>query len=64
MQVEVGIEPDFVIIMKNNLQASNVNNPAETAGKYMVYAEDPLKKELLEDGIKYKKGEMYLMAKC
>ena len=42
MQVEVGTEPDFVIIMKNNVQDTNVNNPAETAGKYMVYAEGPL----------------------
>ena len=42
MQVEVGKEPDFVIIMKNNVQDTNVNNPAETAGKYMVYAEGPL----------------------
>ena len=58
MEVEVGTEPDFVIIMKNDLQASNVNNPAETAGKYMVYAEGPLKRELMEDGIKYKLGEM------
>ena len=62
MQVEVGTEPDFVIIMKKNLQDPNVNNPAETAGKYMVYAEAFLKKELLENGIKYKQGETYLIA--
>ena len=28
----------------------------------MVYAEASLNKELLENGIKYKQGDMYLMA--
>ena len=59
--MEVGTEPDFIIMVKNNLQENNVNNSAATAGKYMVYGEGPLKEKLIEDGIKFKTGEMYLM---
>ena len=62
LQMEVGTEPDFILIVKNNLQENNVNNSAATAGKYMVYGEGPLKEKLIEDGIKFKTGEMYLMA--
>ena len=60
--MEVGTEPDFILIVKNNLQENNVNNSAATAGKYMVYGEGPLKEKLIEGGIKFKTGEMYLMA--
>ena len=43
--MEVGTEPDFILIVKNNLQENNVNISATTAGKYMVYGEGPLKKK-------------------
>ena len=51
--MEVGTGPDFILIVKNNLQENNVNISATTAGKYMVYGEGPLKEKLIEDGIKF-----------
>ena len=37
IQPECGVEQDFMLIMKNNLQRANISNPSPTAGKYMLY---------------------------
>ena len=41
MQREVGTEPDFVILMKNNLQNPKSSNASASAGKYLVFGEGP-----------------------
>ena len=37
LQVEVGTEPDFLLLVKNNLQDPTVAKPSKMAGKYMCY---------------------------
>ena len=37
IQPECGVEQDFMLIMKNNLQRADISNPSPTAGKYLVY---------------------------
>ena len=39
LQREVGSEPDFVIIMKNNLQDPKTSNASAGAGKYLICGE-------------------------
>jgi len=62
LQVEVGTEPDFCLIVKNNLQNPNTSNAAPTAGKYMVYCEGPLRHQLLGGGTMFDYGSFYMMA--
>ena len=49
LQAEHGVEADFMIIMRNNLQSSNVTNCSKTAGKYMISAVGPLKERLKKE---------------
>ena len=37
LQMEVGTEPDFLLLVKNNLQDPSVTKPSKMAGKYMCY---------------------------
>ena len=37
LQMEVGTEPDFLLLVKNNLQDPSVAKPSKMAGKYMCY---------------------------
>jgi len=62
MQTKVGTEPDFLILMKNNLQNPKTNNASKTAGKYMVYGEGEIKTKLFKEGIKFESESMYAMA--
>ena len=61
MQIEAGTEPNFLIIMFNNVQDPHASNPSASAGKYLTYGEGPIKEKLVKEGLKFDKS-MYLMA--
>ena len=48
-----GVDAEFALIVKNNIQTTGAKNSAPTAGKYMVYSEGNLKDLFLSSGIKY-----------
>ena len=62
MQREVGTEPDYVILIKNNLQDPTTSNPSASAGKYFVFGEGPIKEKLIERGVQFDQKQMFLMA--
>ena len=62
MQREVGTEPDYVILIKNNLQDPTTSNPSASAGKYFVFGEGPIKEKLVEREVKFDQKQMFLMA--
>ena len=43
MQIEAGAQPNFLIIMFNNVQDPHASNPSSSAGKYLTYGEGPIK---------------------
>ena len=43
MQIEAGAQPNFLIIMFNNVQDPHASNPSASAGKYLTYGEGPIK---------------------
>ena len=61
MQIEAGAEPNFLIIMFNNVQDPHASNPSASAGKYLTYGEGPIKEKLMKEGLKFDKS-MYMMA--
>ena len=61
MQIEAGAEPNFLIIMFNNVQDPHASNPSASAGKYLTYGEGPIKEKLMTEGLKFDKS-MYMMA--
>ena len=61
MQVEAGTQPNFLIIMFNNVQDPFSSNPSASAGKYLTYGEGPIKEKLIKEGLKFDKS-IYLMA--
>ena len=61
MQIEAGTEPNFLIIMFNNVQDPFSSNPSASAGKYLTYGEGPIKEKLIKEGLKFDKS-IYLMA--
>ena len=62
MQREAGTEPDYVILMRNNLQSDKTSNASASAGKYYVFGEGAIKDKLLEGGIQFDAKKMFLMA--
>ena len=60
-QIEHGTQPDYMLIVKNNLQDPHVTNPSPTAGKYMVIAEGPIKEQLLGKGVKFVQNDFFMM---
>ena len=60
--MEVGTEPDFLLIMKNNLQDPNVANPSKMAGKYMAFGKGDLSDLFFSSGIKFEANKMYKFA--
>ena len=48
-----GAEPEYIIIVKNNMQGSGGKNPSPTGGLYMVYGEGKMFKEFMRNGIKF-----------
>ena len=61
MQIEAGAEPNFLIIMYNNVHYPHASNPSAFAGKYLTYGEGPVKEKLMKEGLKFDKS-MYMMA--
>ena len=51
LQKQHGAEPEYILIVKNNLQDPGAKNPSVTAGKFMVYAEGSLLSEFMSKGI-------------
>ena len=47
MQIEAGAEPNFLIIMMNNVQDPNASNPSKSAGKYLTYGEGTIKEKFI-----------------
>ena len=43
MQIEADAEPNFLIIMLNNVQDPNASNPSQSAGKYLTSGEGAIK---------------------
>ena len=62
IQQECGMEQDFMLIMKNNLQKSSVSCPSPTAGKYMVYNRGNIRDQLLGEGVKFNPMTMFMLA--
>ena len=61
MQIEAGVEPNFLILMFKNVQDPHASNPSASAGKYLTYGEGPIKEKLMKEGLKFDKS-MYMMA--
>ena len=59
---ECGVEQDFMLIMKNNLQKSGISNPSPTAGKYMLYTRGSIREQFLGEGVKFNPMTMFMMA--
>ena len=62
LQPDHGLEQEFFVAVKNNLQDPNVRGAASTAGKWMVYGKGELLGKFLGGGIKYEKKKMVMMA--
>ena len=62
LQMEVGTEPDFLLIMKNNLQDPKVANPSKMAGKYMAFGKGDLSDLFFHVRIKFGANKMYKFA--
>ena len=62
LQLEHGLLPDFLLMLKNNVQKENVSNPALNAGKYMVKCSGNLEELLKTHGLKYNSSTMVMMA--
>ena len=60
--MKVGMEPDFLLIMKNNLQDPNVANPSKMAGKYMAFGKGDLSDLFFSIWIKFEANKMYKFA--
>ena len=62
IQPECGVEQDFLVIMRNNLQNKDTTNASPTAGKYMIFTRGDIRDQLLGDGIKFDPSSMYMLA--
>ena len=51
MQIEANAEPNFLIIMLNNVQDPNASKPSQSAGKYLTYGEGVIKETFLSEGL-------------
>ena len=61
LQLEVGGEEDFPLIVKNNLQTPSRNQQSLTAGKYMIYGKGSLSDQFHTTGIKFASEKMVKM---
>ena len=62
VQMEVGTEPDFLLLVKNNLQDATVAKPSKMAGKYMAFGQGELSNCFFSSGIKFDANKMYKLA--
>ena len=53
LQKQHGAKPEYIMILKNNVQNSGKKNPSPTGGLYMVCGEGKLFSEFLKNGIKF-----------
>ena len=51
MQIEADAEPNFLIIMLNNVQDPNVSHPSQSAGKYLTNGKGAIKETFLSEGL-------------
>ena len=61
MQIEADAEPNFLIIMLNNVQDPNASNPSQSAGKYLTNGEGAIKETFLSEGLQLDES-YYLLA--
>ena len=62
LQMEVGTEPDFLLLVKNNLQDPKIAKPSKMAGKYMAFGKGDLSDCFFSSGIKFDTNNMYKLA--
>ena len=60
--MEVGTEPDFLLLVKNNLQDPAVAKPSKMAGKYMCYGSGEMSDLFFKSGIQFNASKMYKLA--
>ena len=58
MQIEADAEPNFLIIMLNNVQDPNASNPFQSAGKYLTNGEGAIKEAFLSEGLQTYEQEL------
>ena len=61
MQIEADAEPNFLIIMLNNVQDPNASNPSQSAEKYLTNGEGAIKEAFLSRGLQLDES-YYLLA--
>ena len=62
LQLEHGLLPDFLLMVKNNVQKENVPNPALNAGKYMLKCSGQVEEMLKTVGLRFNSSTMVMMA--
>ena len=62
LQLEHGLLPDYLLMVKNNVQKENVPNPAQNAGKYMVKCSGQVEEVLKTIGLRFNSTSMVMMA--
>ena len=61
MQIEADAEPNFLIIMLNNVQDPNASNPSQSAGKYLTSGEGAIREAFLSEDLQLDES-YYLLA--
>ena len=62
LQPDHGLDRDFLLVVKNNLQNPNVKGAASTAGKWMVYGRGDVMSDFMSNGAAFNKKKMVVMA--
>ena len=63
LQLEHGLLPDYLLMVKNNVQKENVPNPATNAGKYMLKCSGQVEEVLKTSfGLRFNSSSMVMMA--
>ena len=62
LQKQHGAQPEYILIVKNNVQNAGGKNPSPTGGLYMVSGEGKLLFEFLKNGIKFDEQQFVMMA--
>ena len=62
LQLEVGANEDFILIVRNNLQDPLTALQSTTAGRYMCYGVGPIADNFYDTGIKFESDAMVKMA--
>ena len=62
LQIEVGADQDFLLIVKNNLQEPSATQQSLTAGKYMIFGAGAIADQFFSTGIDFDTSHMVKMA--